>query len=106
MLKHYRPLQGNSRQPNLRLQKTHWAKPRRNVKAVNSCQDQFLSSYLLRQKDNGEFRFILNLKKLNEFILSPHFRLEDIRMVKNLITRNCFLASVDLKDAYFLVPNF
>nr|CAH7738393.1 unnamed protein product [Callosobruchus chinensis] len=38
------------------------------VKAVNSCQDQFLSSYFLRQKDNGEFRFILNLKKLNEFI--------------------------------------
>nr|CAH7751248.1 unnamed protein product [Callosobruchus chinensis] len=76
------------------------------VKAVNSCQDQFLSSYLLRQKDNGEFRFILNLKKLNEFISSPHFRLEDIRMVKNLITKNCFLASVDLKDAYFLVPIF
>lgn len=74
------------------------------VKTVKKCENQFLSGFFLRQKDSGEYRFILNLKRLNKCITPPHFKLEDIRTAKNLITKNCFLASIDLKDAYFLVP--
>lgn len=76
------------------------------VEVVTKCKNQFLSSFFLRQKPNGEYRFILNLKNLNKFITAPHFKLEDIRTAKNLIFQNCFLASIDLKDAYFLTPIF
>lgn len=38
------------------------------------------------------------------FINAPHFKLEDYRTVLKLITQNCFMAKVDLKDAYFSVP--
>lgn len=49
-------------------------------------------------------RFILNLKKLNQFISAPHFKLEDSRSVLKLITNKCYFAKLDIKDAYFLVP--
>lgn len=55
-------------------------------------------------KPNGEKRFILNLKKLNKFIYPPHFKLEGHKMVIKLITPNAYLASVDLKDTFLLVP--
>ena len=47
---------------------------------------------------------ILNLKSLNENIDSKHFKLESIRNVKHMIRPNCWMASVDLKDAYYSIP--
>lgn len=75
--------------------------------AIQRCKPkkgQFLSSYFLIKKPNNTFRFILNLKRLNEFITAPHFKLEDFRAVKNIIFFNSFMASVDLRDAYFVIP--
>lgn len=74
------------------------------IKQVRKCKGQFISTYFLRQKPDGSYRFILNLKSLNKFITAPHFKLEDIRTAKNIISKNCYMASVDLKDAYFLIP--
>ena len=75
--------------------------------AISQCKPrkgQFLSSYFLREKSNGKNRFILNLKKLNKFIEAPHFKLEDIKTALKLITRGSYMATIDLKDSYFLVP--
>lgn len=74
------------------------------ISPCKPCKGQFLSSYFLRLKPNGDYRFILNLKKLNEFIVAPHFKMEDIKTALKLITRNCFMATIDLKDSYFLIP--
>lgn len=65
---------------------------------------QFLSSYFLRPKADGSYRFILNLKSINEFIVTEHFKLEDLRTVVNIIRPNDYLCSIDLKDAYLLIP--
>ena len=48
-------------------------------------KNQFLSSYFLRQKPNKEYRFILNLRKLNKFIFTPHFKLEDLKIAIKLV---------------------
>ena len=48
---------------------------------------------------------ILNLKKLNKNIQYEHFKMESIQNVINLMEDNCFMDSVDLKDAYFSVAN-
>lgn len=75
-----------------------------SIRECQSCEGEFISSYFLVDKPNGEKRFILNLKNLNQFIQAPHFKLEDLKTASRLITPNCYMASVDLKDAYFLVP--
>lgn len=74
------------------------------IGAVSCCKpakDQFLSKIFLVPKPDGTFRFILNLKSFNKHVLTYHFKMEDIRTAIKLITRDSYLASVDLKDAYF-----
>lgn len=78
-----------------------------NKGAIEICKpgrDQFLSSYFLVKKPDGSYRFILNLKKLNKFIETNHFKLEDLRTAVKLIFPGDFMASIDLEDAYYTVP--
>lgn len=74
------------------------------ISECESCDGEYLSSYFIVQKKNGNNRFILNLKSLNKFIDTKHFKLEDLRTTIKLISRNCYMTSIDLKDAYFLLP--
>ncbi|XP_074107699.1 uncharacterized protein LOC141532965 [Cotesia typhae] len=69
-----------------------------------ACEGQFVSSYFLVAKPDKSNRFIINLGRLNEFIETTHFKMEDLRAVKNLISQGSYMATLDLKDAYFLVP--
>ena len=75
--------------------------------AISKClphANQFISSYFLRDKPDGSKRFILNLKKLNNFIKAEHFKMEDRKTVTFLLERSDYLATIDLHDAFFLVP--
>lgn len=74
------------------------------ITCCEPCEGQFLSKIFTVPKPNGGTRFILNLKELNKFIITEHFKLEDYRTVTKLLTRNCYMSTIDLKDAYFLVP--
>lgn len=68
------------------------------------CEGQFISKTFLAPKPDGTKRFILNLKTLNKFIEPLHFKMEDYRTASKLITKNCYMASIDLKEAYLLLP--
>lgn len=84
----------------------HCIKNLLNINAISHCNHEpgeFLSSVFLVPKPNGDKRFILNLKRLNKFIETKHFKMEDYRTAAKLITKNCYMASIDLKDAYFLI---
>lgn len=75
--------------------------------AISSCMqshDQYISKIFLAPKTNGGKRFILNLKSLNKFITNTHFKMEDHRTASKLIPHGGFLATIDLKEAYLLVP--
>lgn len=75
--------------------------------AVRTCSPspgQFVSKIFLAPKPNGEKRFILNLKGLNEFITTTHFKMEDHRTASKLIPKDGFLATIDLKEAYLSIP--
>jgi len=50
--------------------------------------------------------FLNYIKNLNKFIKPPHFKLEDLRAAVNLLSQGDFMGSIDLKDAYFVVPIF
>lgn len=74
------------------------------ISVCDYCPEQFLSSVFLVPKPNGDKRFILNLKCLNKFVETHHFKMEDYRTASKLITQNCFMGSIDIKDAYLLIP--
>lgn len=76
------------------------------IGAIQQCvsSESQILSYFLVPKTNGKFRFVLNLKDLNKFIKTDHFKMEDIRTVLKLVTKGCFMATLDLQDAYFLIP--
>lgn len=93
---------GDSEKLNLRLE----IKKLLEIGAVIPCCDepgQFLSKIFLIPKSNGKYRFILNLKSFNRFVETSHFKMEDYRTATKLMSPNCYMASVDLKDAYFLI---
>ncbi len=73
------------------------------IKQVSHCTDEFLSTVFLRPKKDGSFRLILNLKHLNLSVEYNHFKLDSIRTAMALITPNCYMASMDWKDAYYSV---
>lgn len=76
-------------------------------KAIRPCKPtsgQFVSTYFTVPKPDGSHRFILNLKKLNKFIVTEHFKLEDLRAAMKLVMQGDFMASIDLEDAYFAIP--
>ena len=64
---------------------------------------EIISPIFLRENSDGSHRLILNLKKANEFISNAHFKMETITSILKLIYPNCYMASIDLKDAYFTV---
>ncbi len=64
----------------------------------------FLSNLFLVPKKDGGQRPVINLKQLNTFVVSPHFKMEGIQTFKSLVKRDDWLVKVDLKDAYFSVP--
>jgi hypothetical protein len=47
---------------------------------------------------------ILNLKPFNEFVDYNHFKMDTFQTAMKLIRPGCFMASIDLKDAYYSIP--
>ena len=73
------------------------------VKTVRENGD-FLSPIFLRDKKDGSHRLVLNLKDLNKNITYHHFKMDTLSSVVSLMRPNCFMATIDLKDAYYSVP--
>lgn len=77
---------------------------KRIVEKAVASNGQFISNVFCRPKPDGSVRIILNLRNLNKDIAYAHFKMETLSHVLQLITPGCFMASVDLKDAYFSFP--
>lgn len=73
------------------------------IEQAEHCAGDFISTVFLRPKCNGTYRMILNLKSLNESVEYIHFKMESLHSAIRLITPGCFMASIDLKDAYYTV---
>ena len=67
-------------------------------------QERFISTLFLVPKKDGGQRPVINLKCLNAFVVSPHFKMEGIQTFKSLVKQGDWLVKVDLKDAYFSIP--
>ena len=68
------------------------------------CSGEYLSTIFIRPKQDGGHRLILNLNNLNKHVEYHHFKMDTSQSAIRLITPNCYMASVDLRDAYYSVP--
>ena len=66
-------------------------------------KDEVVSPIFLVPKSDGKCRLILNLKSFNESVAYEHFKMEDLRTATNMMTKGCYMASVDLRHAYYSV---
>lgn len=74
------------------------------IKVVNHHPNEFISPiFLVPKKTPGEYRMILNLKKLNESIPYHHFKMDTFESVLKLIKPGCYMALIDLRHAYYSV---
>ena len=67
--------------------------------------DEFISPIFTVPKPDNQVRLILNLKSLNAYVTYYHFKMDSIHTVISMVTPNCWIASIDLKDAYYSVPH-
>ena len=70
-----------------------------------SCPEtgQVVSPIFVREKKDGSHRMILNLKDLNQQEEFQKFKMETVQTALQLTTKNCYFASVDLRDAYYSI---
>ena len=73
---------------------------------ANVTNTGYYSNLFTNRKKNGIYRTILNLKKLNEYCTTEHSQMESIKNVTNMLKPGMFLASTDIKDAFYSVLIF
>ena len=64
----------------------------------------FLSTVFLVPKKDGVQRPVINLKSMNRFVHTEHFKMEGIHILKDLVRAGDWMTKVYLKDAYFMIP--
>lgn len=72
--------------------------------ASMDTKNEFISNIFVRPKKDGRVRIILNLKYFNSnYVKNSHFKMESLRSAINMMRKDCYLASVDLSDAYYSI---
>ena len=74
------------------------------ISETTHCRGAYVSTIFVRPKKDGGHRLILNLKSLNGHVKYHHFKMDTVQSAIRLMTPNCYMASVDLRDAYYSVP--
>ena len=74
------------------------------IKPARNEPGQFICTIFLRSKPDGTHRMIVNLKQLNRSVKYEHFKMDTLWPVIRMMKPNCYMASIDIKDAYYSVP--
>jgi len=61
-------------------------------------------NYLSQIREGRGQRPVVNLKGLNQFVKTEHFKMEGLHLLPDLLQSQNWMVKMDLKDAYFQVP--
>jgi hypothetical protein len=64
----------------------------------------FYSRLFLVPKNTGDWRPVIDLSCLNQFVACPTFKMDTPEMVRAALQTGMWAMSIDLKDAYFHIP--
>ena len=73
------------------------------ITVVEIRPDQYVSRIFEVPKKTGDYRLILDLSDLNDFVKKVHFKMDGLHTITSLICRGDFLASLDLQDAFLSI---
>ena len=74
---------------------------------ITKCEHEtgeYISPMFIRQKPGGSCGLLLHLKNVNKDMQHINFKTERLQSVLSIITQGCYLALLDLEDAYYSVP--
>lgn len=74
------------------------------IQPTSVYEDDYFSPVFPRINKDGSARLLLNLSSLNEHVQHQHFKMESFKDVRYMVTRGCWMASVDLKSAFYSIP--
>jgi len=74
------------------------------IEPTTHCCNEIISDVFVREKKDCTHRMILNLKNLNQHANKLHFKMDTLNTITKLVDKDCFMASIDLKDAYYSIP--
>ena len=74
---------------------------KRRVEQVVHQEGEWISNLFIRPKPDGSYRLILDLTELNKYIEYEHFKMCSLHTALELVQQGKWMASIDLKDAYF-----
>ena len=74
------------------------------IKRCDREDGEYFSSLFTTPKKDGTYRTILNLKSLNKDCDKSHFKMESLKQALHMVRPGSYLASIDIKDAFYSVP--
>ena len=74
------------------------------IEKIDQSKAAFVSNIFSKPKKDGSSRIILDLTELNKHVTYRHFKMDTLQTALDLMTPNCYMASVDWKEAYYSVP--
>uniref|UniRef100_A0A914YX61 Reverse transcriptase domain-containing protein n=1 Tax=Panagrolaimus superbus TaxID=310955 RepID=A0A914YX61_9BILA len=77
---------------------------KRAIFEIKASEAVWISPIFLVPKKDGGQRPVINLKALNLMLRSKHFKMENLLLVKDLLSPGAFMAKLDMQDAYFGIP--
>lgn len=82
----------------------------RGIEEQARCADNtgiagsFCQSSVSGAKIRGLLDSVFNLKQLNTYVKTQHFKMESLKSLLDLLTPGCFMVKLDLQDAYNSIP--
>ena len=74
------------------------------IEKATELEDQVVSNVFLRPKKDGKYRMILDLTWVNTYVEYEHFKMDLLQTALDMMRPDCWMASIDLKEAYYAVP--
>ena len=73
------------------------------IEPVSSCHPKggYYSRLFLVRKKSGGWRPVIDLSRLNWHVITPHFKMETLDLVRLSLPKHDWAISLDLTDAYF-----
>ncbi|KAA6397710.1 MAG: putative Transposon Ty3-G Gag-Pol polyprotein, partial [Streblomastix strix] len=70
------------------------------IEEIKLNQAKWINRCFLIGKPDGSFRKIVDCRKLNEELVSQHFKMENIQELQDLLTKDCYTTSIDITQAF------